>query len=337
MPQRKPTITDIADRAGVSKTTVSRVLNDKPDVSPETRESILKIVEEMRFVPNLVAKGLSSGGVNLLSMLLPSLAWPWVLEVIRGVAERVEQSAYELVLFTTNSQERNKELFTKTLASGFTDGLIAIVPPGALSDLSEIYTDGFPVVLIDDRGHHPEFPSVVVANYSGAYQATSHLLEQDHTSIAFISGPLEYGCNQDRQRGYSAALSDAAVSPREELIREGDFTKESGYAEAHVLLELAEPPTAIFAANDLMAFGVMEAVENSGLSVPKDIAVVGFDDIPQASIIRPALTTVRQPMYKMGQTAVEMVLSLVEGEQLPEINVKLETELVVRKSSIASL
>jgi len=337
MQQKKPTIADIADRAGVSKTTVSRVLNDKPDVSPETREKILKIVEEMRFVPNLVAKGLSSGRVNLLSMLLPSLAWPWVLEVIRGVAERVEQSAYELVLFATNSEERNEELFRKTFASGFTDGLIAIVPPGALSYLSEIYANGFPVVLIDDRGHHPEFPSVVVANYSGAYQATSHLLEQDHASIAFISGPLEYGCNQERKRGYLAALSDAGVSPREELIREGDFTKASGYAEAHALLELAEPPTAIFAANDLMAFGVIEAAENSGLSVPKDIAVVGFDDIPQASIIRPTLTTVRQPMYEMGQTAVEMVLSQIEGEQLPEINVTLETELIVRQSSNTSL
>ncbi len=336
MPRKKQTIADIADRAGVSKTTVSRVLNDKPDVSPETREAILKIVEEARFVPNLVAKGLSSGGVNLLSMLLPSLAWPWVLEVIRGVAERVEQSAYELVLFTTNSQERNEELFTKTLASGFTDGLIAIVPPGALSNLSDIYANGFPVVLIDDRGHHPEFPSVVVANYSGAYQATSHLLEQNHTSIAFISGPLEYGCNQERRRGYRAALSDAAVSPREELIREGDFTKASGYSETWSLLELAKPPTAIFAANDLMAIGVMEALEKSGLSVPTDIAVVGFDDIPQASIIRPALSTVRQPMYKMGQTAVEMVLGQVEGEQLPEIKVELETELVVRKSSNAS-
>ncbi|MFO8035254.1 MAG: LacI family DNA-binding transcriptional regulator [Anaerolineales bacterium] len=337
MHQKKPTIADIANQAGVSKTTVSRVINDKPDVSPETREKVLKIVEETRFVPNLVAKGLSSGGVNLLSMLLPSLAWPWVLEVIRGIAERVEQSSYELVLFTTSSKERSEELFNNTFASGFTDGLIAIVPPGALSQLSEMYTHGFPVVLVDDRGHHPEFPSVVVANYSGAYKATSHLLEQNHTSIAFISGPMEYGCNQERQRGYLAALSDAAVSIRDELIREGDFTEAGGYAEAQALLELSGPPTAIFAANDLMALGVMEAVENRGLSIPMDIAVVGFDDIPQASIIRPSLTTVQQPMYKMGQTAVEMILSQIEGVPLPEINVKFETELIVRKSSNASL
>jgi LacI family transcriptional regulator len=333
MSSQKLTIADIAARAGVSKTTVSRVLNDKPDVLPETRERILKLVQEMHYFPSPAAIGLSRGKTGLVGILVPTLAWTWVLEVIRGVAERLERSPYELVLYTTSSQERNEELFGRTLAGGMTDGLLAILPPGALSSLSQVHRSGFPVVLIDDRGYHPDLPSVTATNRRGAVQALSHLLELGHQRIGYASGPMEYRYNQERLQGIQEALAAAGVPYRPEFFHEGEPAEAGGIAAVRAFFALPEPPTAIFAANDLVAFGVMEAAARRGLRIPQDLSVVGFDDLPQSALSRPALTTIRQPMYRMGQTAVEMLLTLIAGGRLPQARIELDTELVVRDST----
>lgn len=329
----RPTIDDVARRAGTSKATVSRVLNKKPDVDPETRRRIAEIVRELRYVPSSAATGLAHGRPNLIGMLVPSLAWAWVLEVIRGVAERLEAAPFELVMFTTSSEERNEEVFERTLASGLTAGLVAIVPPGALSHISEMHRRGFPVALIDDRADHPDLPSVVAANYEGAAQATRYLVELGHRRIGFVNGPAEYGCNQERLRGYRSTLLAAGVRVDPTLIREGDFARAGGRRAAGELIGLAEPPTAIFAANDLMAFGVMEAAESVGLYVPDQLSVVGFDDIPEAGMTRPALTTIRQPLYEMGRRAVELLLAQIDGHELSETRIELATELVSRASA----
>lgn len=333
MPKAKPTIGDIARRAGTSKATVSRVLNGKPDVDPETRRRIAEIVRELRYVPSPVATGLAHGRPNLIGMLVPSLAWSWVLEVIRSVAERLEPTAFELVMFTTSSEERNEHVFERTLASGLTAGLVAIVPPGALAYISGMHGQGFPVALIDDRADHPGLPSVVAANYRGAAQATQHLLELGHRRIGFLGGPGGFGCSRERLRGYETALSGAGIPLETMLIREGDFTRSGGRRAAEELIRFREPPSAIFAANDLMAFGAIEAAEGAGLHVPEDLSVVGFDDIPEARMTRPALTTIRQPLYEMGQRAVDLLLAQIDGHELSETRIELATELVPRESS----
>lgn len=329
----RATIGDIARRAGTSKATVSRVLNGKPDVDPETRRRIAEIVRELRYVPSSAATGLAHGRPNLIGMLVPSLAWAWVLEVIRGVADRLEASPFELVMFTTSSEERNEVIFERTLASGLTAGLVAIVPPGALAHISETHERGFPVALIDDRGDHPDLPSVVAANFEGAFQATAHLIELGHRRIAFVNGPTEYGCNQERRRGYEGALGAAGIQVDSYLIREADFARPGGRRAADYLLRRPEPPTAIFAANDLMAFGTIDAAEALGRRVPRDVSIVGFDDIPEAQLTRPALTTVRQPLYDMGARAVDLLLAQVSGHELPETRLVLPTELVSRETT----
>jgi len=332
-PMAKPTIDDIARRAGTSKATVSRVLNGKPDVDPETRRRIAAIVRELRYVPSPAATGLAHGRPNLIGMLVPSLAWAWVLEVIRGVAERLEATPHELVMFTTSSEERNEVIFERTLASGLTAGLVAIVPPGALAHISEMHGRGFPVALIDDRADHPDLPSVVAANFQGAYMATAHLVELGHRRIGFVNGPTEYGCNQERRRGYESALGAAGLRSDPSLVREGDFARPGGRRATEELLALPEPPTAIFAANDLMAFGAGEAAAAAGLRIPDQISIVGFDDIPEARFSRPALTTIRQPLYQMGARAVDLLLAQVEGHELSETRIELPTELIARETT----
>lgn len=331
----RPTIGDIARRAGTSKATVSRVLNGKPDVDPETRARIAEIVRELRYVPSSAATGLAHGRPNLIGVLVPSLAWPWVLEVIRGVADELEASPFEFVMFTTSSEERNEVIFERTLASGLTAGLVAIVPPGALAHVSETHARGFPVALIDDRADHPDLPSVVAANFEGAFEAATHLVALGHRRIAFVNGPPEYGCNQERLRGYETALDTAGIPIDPSLIREGDFARAGGRRATDSLLRVEKSPTAIFAANDLMAFGAMEAAEAAGRRVPDDLSVVGFDDIPEARLTRPALTTVRQPLYEMGARAVELLLAQIGGHELSETRVVLPTELVPRDTARA--
>jgi LacI family transcriptional regulator len=331
----RATIGDIARRAGTSKATVSRVLNGKPDVDPETRRRIAEIVRELRYVPSSAATGLAHGRPSLIGMLVPSLAWAWVIEVIRGVADRLESSPFELAMFTTSSEERNEVIFERTLASGLTAGLVAIVPPGALAYVSETHERGFPVALIDDRGNHPDLPSVVAANFEGAFEATMHLARLGHRRIAFVNGPPEYGCNQERRRGYESALKAASMSVDPSLVREADFARAGGRAAAEQLLQLPVPPSAIFAANDLMALGAMDAGEAAGRHVPQDLSIVGFDDIPEARVTKPALTTIRQPLYEMGAQAVDLLLTQIEGHELAQTRVVLPTELVHRETTRA--
>jgi LacI family transcriptional regulator len=288
----------------------------------------------MRYVPNPAAIGLSRGKTGLVGILVPTLAWAWVLEVIRGVAERRERSPYELVLFTTSSQERNEELFGRTLAGGLTDGLLVMLPPGTAEAFTDMQRRGFPVVLIDDRGYHLEFPSVSVTNQHGAYQATRHLLDLGHQRIAVASGPLDYRYNQERLHGVRQALGEAGLALRDELVHAGEPNEAGGGAAAQAFMGLPEPPTAIFAANDLISFGVMAAAAERGLRIPRDLSIVGFDDLPQAALARPALTTVRQPMYRIGLTAVELLLDLVEGRPPSRSRIELETELVIRESTM---
>ncbi|MFQ5854451.1 MAG: LacI family DNA-binding transcriptional regulator [Anaerolineae bacterium] len=326
------TIGDIAKQAGVSKTTVSRVLNNKSDVAPATRERIMRIIEQTDYIPNAVATGLAKGQSRLLGMLVPALSWPWVLAILRGIAEQVERTPYDVILYTLSSHERNEEFFTQTLPNGLVAGLILILPPAGLEHVGKLHRSGFPIVLIDDRGSHPGFPSVGVTDRRGACEATRHFLQLGHRRIGFVNGPPDYGCCRDRLDGYRAALEEAGISFSEELIAEGDFSEAGGAAAIQRWFDAPQFPSAVFVANDLMAFGILRALAQRNVRVPQDVAVVGFDDIPASAYTHPPLTTVRQPMYLMGKTAVEMLLEQVETGTLQQTRVELTTELVVRES-----
>jgi len=315
----KRTIEDIARLAGVSKATVSRVLNHKPDVDPATRERILSIIEEQGFVPSITASGLAGGRNRLIGMLIPSLTWPLIPDLIRGIADAVEPTPYELVLYSIKDEdlERDRsEVISRLLATQLTAGLLAVFPARASQQLTRLYQQGFPVVIIDDQLKQTT-PWVGTDNAAGAYTAVRHLINLGHRRIAHIGGPHEYLASHDRYNGYRQALLEVEVTPDPDLVLEGDFMPPTGRTCAKKLFELPpeKRPTAIFAATDQMAYGVLSAAEEHGISIPQDIALVGFDDDAPSAHVRPPLTTIRQPIYEMGKCGMELLLSLLSTSQ----------------------
>jgi LacI family transcriptional regulator len=327
----KLTIRDIAQLAGVSTATVSRVLNNKPDVDPVTRERVMQVVQEQGFVPSIAASSLAGGRSPLLGVLVPSLTWPLMPQIMQSVAEVIEQTSYELVLYSISHRTDRSLLIDRILATRLIDGLLAVYPDGIASSesaepinressthLREIYERGFPVVMLDDQSLPGPIPWVGPDNRIGAYEAVRHLVGHGHRRIAHIQGPLQYQCSHDRFAGYRQALEEAGITVAADLVIQGDFTINSGRAAATHLLELpeSERPTAVFAANDQMAYGVLSVSEDRGLHLPDDLAIIGFDDTALSAHTRPALTTVRQPFAEMGRSAVEMLLALVSAPRL---------------------
>jgi len=317
---KKPTIDDIARLAGVSRTTVSRVLNHKSDVDPETRDHVLRIIEEQNFVPSATASRLAGGRSSLIGILIPSWAWPLIPDLTRGIVEIVKQTAYDLVLYSINDEdiERDRsEAINRLLATQLTAGLLAAFPARASQHLTQLYKQGFPVVIIDDQEVQTT-PWVGADNTGGAHAAVRHLISLGHRRIAHIQGPPEYLVSQDRYQGYLQALLEAGITPDPDLVLAGDFMPPSGHVCASKFFELPaeKRPTAIFAASDQMAYGVLVAAEEYGLSIPQDIALVGFDDDVPSVHTRPALTTVRQPLFEMGQQGIELLLSMLDTPQV---------------------
>ena len=351
----KTTIQDIARLAHVSTTTVSRALNNKPDVDPGTRERILRIVEERGFMPSITAAGLAVGRNRLISVLVPALTWPLISELMLSVAEIVDAAAYEIVLYSisTSNHERDcSKIIDRILATKLTAGLLAVFPGQSSQHLLEMRRHGFPVVLIDDQNPPPEGIAWVGAdNRGGAYEATQYFIQHGHRRIAYIQGPMKYKVSHDRYQGYCDALQQANIALDPLLVLEGDFMPSGGRscAETFFSLPAEQRPTAIFAGSDFMAYGVMSAAEKFGLRIPTDIALIGFDDNPASAHMRPSLTTVRQPFYDMGRCAIELLFRLIEqsrldshqqqenGHQSTAIietpHIQLPTKLVLRETS----
>jgi len=318
-------------------------------------------MEEQGFVPNIAASGLAGKRSRLLGALVPSLTWPLVPELMRGVAEVVGSTSYELILYSitdVNHEKDRSDVIDRIIGTRLVAGLLAVFPGPSAKHLAELHSYDFPVVLIDDQSKLPEnTPWIHVDNRLGAYEATHHLIRLGHRRIAHIQGPLRYQVSHDRYQGYCDALLEAGIQLDSDLVLEGDFEPPSGRicANAFIDLPVDKRPTAIFAGSDYMAYGAISASEQRGFRVPEDIAVVGFDDNPNSAHMEPALTTVRQPFYEMGRRAIEMLLSLVDAPYpvsglnrngrvsaahspvfSESIHIKMPTSLIVRASCGAS-
>jgi LacI family transcriptional regulator len=326
------TIVDVAREAGVSYATVSRVINNKGYINPETREKVLRAVTKLGYVVNQQARSLAGGRSQVVGLVVRDLGTSYIGEIIHGIDEELANASYDLMLYTTHRRKTRESTYVATLTQGLADGLLLVLPrePGAY--IETLRRHGFPYVLIDHQGIDEAGPSVGATNRQGGYDATRYLLELGHRRIGFITGSLDLGCSIDRMAGYHAALAESGVPADPALIRQGDFMQPAGYAGARELLMLPQRPTAIFASNDVSAFGVMEAARDCGLRIPEDISIVGFDDIPQASHVNPPLTTVRQPLEQMGRVATRMLLETIVDRQRPVARVELPTELVLRAS-----
>lgn len=332
-PSRSPTIAEIAARAGVSVPTVSRVLNNRPDVAPGTRERVERVLEESGFVHNRVSNVLRRGSSGIIDIVIPGLDTLYSVEIARGVSEVVERSGLRLALSTTHNAVQREQQWLEKVLEGATDGAILVLPRGHSSSLDELQRRKIPFVVVDHRGElGTDVPSVSATNWSGGRAATEYLLSLGHRRIAVIGGGATLRCSIDRIAGYRSALEEAGIPIYPEYICQGEFMQQTGYEQTCALLELPEPPTAIFAGSDLQAMGVYSALRARGITIPDEISVVGFDDIPLASLVSPALTTVRQPLVEMGRVATTMLLRLIMQEPLDSIRVELATTLIVRES-----
>jgi len=329
----KMTIAEIAARAGVSIPTVSRVLNGRVDVAPATRARIEQIIKESGYISSSAAKALRKGSSGIIDVVIPGLDNPYVTEIIRGVEGALERTGLRLALSFTQDESRGEKRWLDKIADRLSDGAILVLAPGQSSRLTELQRRAIPFIVVDHRGELGlDVPSVGATNWAGGRMAVEYLLSLGHRRIALIGGPTSIRSSLDRMAGYRAALEAAGISIDPELIRPGDFRLQSGYTQTGALLSLAEPPTAIFAGNDMQAMGVYKALYLRNIVVPERMSVIGFDDIPFTGVVSPALTSVRQPLFEMGRLATTMLLRLIAGEPLDNLRVELATTLITRES-----
>jgi LacI family transcriptional regulator len=333
-PKARSTIREVASAAGVSIATVSRVLNGRPDVAPATREAVLRAVRDQRFSTNRSARALSGGRTGLVGVTLPIVEAAYFAHILAGAAEALHEQDMHVVLSPTLHLHDRAVTLLERLIHGTTDGAVLMLPEETNEELKALQRLGYPFVVVDPREPLDEgVPAVSAANALGGRAATQHLLSLGHRRIGAITGVAEWLASTERLTGYRAALASSGALADRGLVIESDWTIEGGESAAATLLELPEPPTAIFAFNDNMAVGTLRAARVRGVRVPEDLSVVGFDDSEQAAIVTPALTTVRQPLAEMGRMAVSLLLRLLENQRVEGLNVELQTRLVVRDST----
>jgi LacI family transcriptional regulator len=332
--QPKLTIRDIAELAGVSTATVSRVINGRSEVAEQTREAVMRVVREHGYSTNRSARGLSGGRTGLVGVTLPMVHHSYFSVILNGAGEALYGHDMRMVLCPTQHEHDREVSLLERLMHGTTDGALLILPEESSDELTALHDHGYRFVIVDPRNHLDErVPTVSAAHSSGASEAIEHLLALGHRRIAAITGPKGWIATEERLRGYRAALAAAGVMPDPRLEVPSDFLVEGGTQAALTLFDLPEPPTAIFAFNDPMAIGVMQAARMRGIRVPEELSVVGFDDTLEASIVTPALTTVRQPLAEMGRMAVNLLIRVLENQRFEALHVELATKLMVREST----
>jgi DNA-binding LacI/PurR family transcriptional regulator len=315
--ERAPTIRDVARHANVGVGTVSRVLNDSPHVSEDARRRVRRTIDELGYRPSSTARNLSLGRTQTIGVVAPFFTSASVLERLRGVVGRLRQEGeYDLLLFDVETPQQRDDAFGNFARSDRVDGLLIISVRPSDADVERLRLEGLPVVLVDIG--HPALPHVVIDDVLGGEMATEHLLAKGHTRLGFVGdapsprrGTLGFTSSEQRRRGMGRAQRRAGIKAQRALEQRGPHGREEARELAGRLLRLQDPPTAIFAASDWQAMGVLEAAAAMRLRVPRDLAVIGFDDIEVAEPL--GLTTVRQPLRETGDRGAELLLSAIKG------------------------
>lgn len=329
------TIKDIAKKADVSYATVSRALNNKKGVNSRTRERILTLAKKLNYRPNAIARGLVKKQTYTLGLIIPDITNPFFSEVARGIEDQANKSKYSVFLCNTNWEIDRQTRHLNLLIEKRVDGVIIAPITHNINSLRDALRGRIPVVYVSNTPPNPENSFVIIDNIRGGFLATKHLIEAGYKSIGFIGSPEDSLTTTERFEGYKLAFEKYGMQINDRYIQLGDFRCETGYNIIKRMIEKNNYPNAMFAENDLLALGVIQGVKEMGLTVPKDVAVVGFDDIPLASFPEIQLTTVSQPKYEMGRIAAQILLERLtkdKQEALPK-RVILEPRLIVRKSS----
>ena len=325
-------IADVAARAGVGVATVSRVLNGHSGVRPSTHDRVVEAIEALNYRPNSLARSLSLQRTMVVAALLPWFTNPSAVQRVRGIVDGMSGSGYDLMVFDIESEDRQRRAFELFDRGERADGLLVVSTLPPESEVQRIQAAGIPCVLID--AVHPAFPSIAVDDVAGGEIATRHLLELGHRRVALIGDPppeFRFDWSRDRTRGYEQALAAAGIPVRDEFVREGTRLPHVARAIAAELLSLPERPTAIFAASDTQAIGVIEAARALGISVPSELSVIGFDDVEVAALV--GLTTVRQPLVESGRRGAKLLLDELAQRPVDPLRELLPLELIVRTTT----
>ncbi len=325
------TMVDVAKLANVSNATVSRVFSNPDAVSKDTKEKVLKAAEELNYELNVLARNLRRMKTEVIMVILPDISNSFFSKIVRGIESVAMKNNYKVLLGDTKNDLDLEKEYLKNLDQKYADGVISLTARIDAELIKEI-SDKFNMVLACEYIDEESIPTVSINNVEGAYKATEHLINLGHEKIVHISGPEDVILSQDRIKGYKNALNEYNLSVDADLIIEGDFSYKSGYNIMSKLIKFNKTPTAVFADSDQMAIGAIKAIKEHGLKVPEDIAVVGFDNIEIASIYEPSLTTISQPMYKIGVKAMQLLLDLMGNKKIENNKIQLESKLIIRDS-----
>lgn len=331
----KLTLEQIAKLSGVSRSTVSRVINNHPSVKPHVRQRVMEVIAETGYHPDPAARSLASRRSGIIGLVIPRAVQslftdPYYPRLTQGVAQACNANDYTLSLFLFHTEDEEQKLYPRVLRTGLMDGLI--VSASQIGDplIRQLIDNCVPFVMVGRPNDLPGVSFVNVDNAVGVYTAISHLIRLGYKRIATITGPLNTTVGLDRRQGYLDALNDRNRSIDETLIVEGDFTELGGHAAMQRLIP--HQPDVVLIASDTMAFGALRALREAGLSVPENVAVVGFDDLPTSALADPPLTTIRQPIRRVGAQAVETLIDILTNGPEPPRRIILSTELIIRSS-----
>jgi LacI family transcriptional regulator len=331
--ESRVTISQIAREAGVSITTVSKVLNHLPGVAQETRDRVERVIERRQYVQSHAARLLRKSQSGLIDLAIMRLEGGYDLGIMRGVQDVLETTGHRLVVFATHEDESLERRWLRRVLEQATDGVLLLLPYERAGLANVLIEHHIPFVAIGDRNDlDVPFPSIGSTIWQGGYTATEYLINLGHRRIGIITGPLALRTSRARLAGYREVLESAGIPVDPALILEGNYLLGDGYKQTCALLDLPEPPTAIFAGNDAQAAGVYRALYERDIKIPAMMSVIGFDDVMYSSQMSPPLTTIRQPLVEIGRMATNMLLRQIEGEALEATHVELSTSLVVRES-----
>jgi LacI family transcriptional regulator len=331
--RKRSTMAQIAMEAGVSTTTVSKVLNQLPGVGAQTRARIQQVIEQRDYVQNHAARHLRKGQSGLLDLVIMRLEGGYDLAIMQGVQDALEESGHRLVIFATNEDEATERLWLRRLLDRSTDGVLLLLPYERIGIANALMAQNIPFIAIGDRNEPTTaFPTIGSTIWLGGHTATQYLISLGHRRIGIITGPLHLTTSRARLAGYREALERAGIPVDPALICEGNYLLGDGVQQTYALLEQPDPPTAIFAGNDAQAAGVYQALYQRNIRIPDAMSVIGFDDVMYTAQMSPPLTTIHQPLAEMGKMAANMLLRLIDGQRLDSNHVELSTSLVVRES-----
>lgn len=332
---QKPSLVDVAKRAKVSISTVSRTITQTGKISLATQEHVRQVMRELGYKPNRVARRLRAQGGkrHLIGLIIPNIQNPFFADLARGVEDVAYRNNFAVMLCNYDEDPKKQQFYLDVMQAESVDGII--LPPAHEEDgaVLKVKQGGIPVVCVDRSLNDPTIDKVEVDNAEGSFEAVQHLLAKGHRRIGLISGPGDTSTGRERLEGYRRAHAQAGVTVDESLIRFGDYKQESGRDLSALLLSLPQPPTALFACNNLMLIGAIETIFARGLKIPQQVALIGYDDLPLAAVFDPPLSVVQQPAYEVGRKAAELLFRRFDHPLAETISLVLKPKLIIRGSS----